>query len=258
MGVSLYNPRSAPLIWRRARSMDPIVIIQHEDANPPGSIARYLALAGLPFEVRHVGRGDALPSSPADFSALIVLGGDMNTHENDKFPFLQTERDLVLACLRAEAPLLGICLGAQQLATAAGGEVYHRMFSEIGWTQVDIVSPDPLMVGVTSPFVCLEWHDYSFRLPPGALRIAAREDGEQVFRMGRRAWGMQFHPEVDADVAELWTAADEQRLDADRPGWAGEIRAETNVYMPAYPRFCGRLIGNFLEACGLVLHVRPE
>ena len=114
------------------------------------------------------------------------------------------------------------------------------------------------MVGVPSPFICLEWHDYSFRLPPGALRIAAREDGEQVFRMGRRAWGMQFHPEVDAEVAEHWTVTDEKRLDGDRPGWAAEIRAETNVYMPAYPRFCGRLIGNFLEASGLVLHVRPQ
>ena len=237
--------------------MDPIVIIQHEDANPPGSIARYLSLAGLTHETRHVGRGDPLPSSPAGFAALIVLGGDMNTHETDKFPFLRLERDLMLACLRAEAPLLGICLGAQQLAAAAGGEVYHRAFSEIGWTQVDIVTPDPLMVGVPSPFTCLEWHDYSFRLPPGALRIAAREDGEQVFRMGRRAWGMQFHPEVDAEVAERWTVQDETRLESESPGQAAEIRADTNIYMPAYPRFCGRLIGNFLEACGLVLHVRP-
>ena len=99
--------------------MDPVFIIQHEDANPPGSIARYLTLAGLPFEVRHVGRGDPLPSSPSEFSALIVLGGDMNTHQNDQFPFLQIERDLMLTCLRTEAPLLGICLGAQQLAVAA-------------------------------------------------------------------------------------------------------------------------------------------
>src|SRR5271157_5334981 len=104
--------------------MDPIVIIQHEDFNPPGSIAGYLGMAGLPHETRHVGRGDPLPSSPAGCSALIVLGGDMNTHETDKFPFLQHERDLMLACLRAEVPLLGICLGAQQLAAAAGGAVY--------------------------------------------------------------------------------------------------------------------------------------
>ena len=232
--------------------MEPIIIIQHEPNDPPASLGRYLAQTGLPFRLCDLGRGDPLPASPSDFSALIVLGGDMNTHENQKYPFLEPERELMAECVRAEAPLLGICLGAQQLAVAMGGEVYRRSSFEVGWIAVDIVTPDPLFAGVPSPFTCVEWHDYSFHLPPGALRVAARPDGEQVFRVGPRAWGMQFHPESDAPVVERWLSEDEERIEGRRKGWAAEIRADTKAYMPAYPRFCGRLVGNFLRTCGLL------
>ena len=236
--------------------MDPIVIIQHDDDDPPATIGRYLGMAGLAFEVRRVFLGDPLPAGPSEFSALIVLGGSMHTHQIEEHPFLEDELALLQACLRAEAPVLGICLGAQLLAAAAGGEVYMRLEPEIGWLPVDIVTPDPLMVGITSPFVCLEWHDYSFRLPPGSLRVAARDGGEQVFRSGCRAWGVQFHPEVDAAEVERWTWSDAPRLDGMRKGWAADVRADTQIYLPAYPRFCGRLVGNFLEASGLIVHMR--
>ena len=237
--------------------MDPILIIQHDDDDPPATVGRYLGLAGLPFVVRKVYRGEAVPAGLVGFSALIVLGGAMHIHQTEQNPFLAEELVLVRACLRAEAPVLGICLGAQLLAAAAGGEVYKRVEPEIGWLPVDIVTPDPLMAGVSSPFVCLEWHDYSFRVPPGALCIAARQDGEQAFRLGRRAWGVQFHPEVDAEVVERWTRGDERRLNGMRPGWAAEVRADTQIHLPAAARFCGRLVGNFLEASGLVIHVPP-
>jgi GMP synthase (glutamine-hydrolysing) len=237
--------------------MDPIVIIQHDDDDPPATIGRYLGLAGLPFVVRRVYRGEPVPAGLAGFSALIVLGGSMHTHQTEQHPFLAEELALVRECLRGEAPVLGICLGAQLLAAAAGGEVYLRVEPEIGWLPVDIVTPDPLMAGVSSPFVCLEWHDYSFRLPPGALRLAARRDGEQVFRIGRRAWGVQFHPEVDAEEVERWARGDERRLNGMRPGWAAEVRADTQIYLPTAARFCGRLVRNFLGASGLILHVPP-
>jgi GMP synthase-like glutamine amidotransferase len=237
--------------------MRPIVIIQHEDGDPPATVGRYLTDAGFHFEVCDLMHQGKVPASPDEFSALIVLGGDMNVHDDDEYQFLAIERELMRTCLRAEAPLLAICLGAQQLAAAAGGSVYHRAMPEIGWAAVEIDTPDPLMVGVESPFWCLEWHDYSFTLPPGALRIASRPDGEQVFRLGARAWGVQFHPETDDLLLRRWLADGEPRLEELRPGWTAEIRADAQVHMPAYPRFCGRLVGNFLEAAGLVIHARP-
>jgi GMP synthase (glutamine-hydrolysing) len=232
--------------------MDPLVIIQHEPDGGPGLLARSLELAGVPFRLCRADKGEPLPASPVGFSATVLLGGSMNTHDAKEFPFLDAERELIAACLRADAPLLAICLGAQLLAEVAGGQVYRRSFPEIGWVEVDVVTPDPLVAGVPPSFMCLEWHEYSFRLPPGALRVAARPDGEQVFRIGRQAWGLQFHPEVDEAILERWIVAEEDKLETERPGLVAAIRADTNIYLPTYPELCRRLVGNFLEACELV------
>ena len=230
--------------------MEPIIIIQHAEDDPPATIAAFLTVEGLPFEVRRVDRGASLPSL-REFSALIVLGGAMHTHQTAEYPFLEAELDLLRGCLGAEAAVLGICLGAQLLAAAAGAEVYLRARPEIGWLPVEVVARDPLFCGISSPFVCLQWHDYSFRLPPGALRIAAGGDGEQAFRLGR-TWAVQFHPEVGAAEVERWTRMDEARLRAARTDWPAQIRADSRTYLPAYPSFCRRLVGNFLSAAGLL------
>ncbi len=232
--------------------MSSILIIQHDEADPPATIGDALDEAGCAYTLVDAGRGEEVPTTVSPYVGVISMGGEMHVHQEDAFPFLSVERELLQECLATGIAVLGICLGAQLLAQTAGGRVYYRSYPEIGWVEVQTVTHDPLLIGVGSPFTCLQWHDYSFTLPPGAVRIAARDDGEQVFRVGARAWGLQFHPEVDADLAERWLVADAPRLEASRPGWVDEIRAATQVHMPRYPAFCRLLVRNFLSAAGLL------
>jgi GMP synthase-like glutamine amidotransferase len=231
--------------------MKPIAIIQQDPSDPPATLGRYLDSIGCPWALIDAGRGQPIPETLADHSALIAMGGDMNVHQDDEYPFLRDERRLVEHCLGEQLPVLGICLGAQLLAAATGARVYQRQYPEIGWVEVETYAHDPLLIGIDSPFMTLQWHDYSFTLPPGSVRVAARYDGEQVFRVGPRAWGVQFHPEVDAELVDMWVRHERARLEALRPGWADEIRQTTQVHIRDYEAFCGTLIGNFLEACEL-------
>jgi len=232
--------------------MKPIAVIQHDSLDPPGTIGRHLSSVGCPWRLIDVPRGHAVPASPSGYSALILMGGDMQIHQQQKYPFLADERILLDRCLSEQSPVLAVCLGAQLLADVAGGRVYQRSYPEIGWLEVETSAHDPLLIGVDSPFMTLQWHDYSFTLPPGAQRVAARPDGEQVFRVGLQAWGMQFHPEVDSRHVERWIRSDEGRLEVLREGWVEEIRAGVNAHIAHYQTFCRVLVDNFLVASGLL------
>lgn len=232
--------------------MRPVGIIQHDRLDPPTTIGRRLNAVGCPWKLIDVGSGAAVPKTTEAFSALIVMGGDMHVHEESSYPFLRQERELLTRTLAEQTPVLGVCLGAQLLAAAAGARVYQRSYPEIGWIEVEISAHDPLLVGIDSPFITVQWHDYSFELPPGAVRVAARDDGEQVFRLGPCAWGVQFHPEVDAGLVDKWVRSDEARLRDLRRDWPEAIRADTQVYVREYAGFCGALVDNFLIASGIM------
>jgi len=232
--------------------MKPIAVIQHDRLDPPGTIGRHLTSIGCPWRLVDVSRGHGVPPSLAGYSALILMGGDMQAHQEQEYPFLAYERRLLDQCLSDQSPVLAICLGAQLLADVAGGRVYQRSYPEIGWIEVETSAHDPLLIGVDSPFVTLQWHDYSFSLPPGAVSVAANADGEQVFRVGLQAWGLQFHPEVDFDQVERWIRNERERLQMLHQGWPSELRVATQVHVGEYADFCRLLVDNFLVATGLV------
>jgi GMP synthase (glutamine-hydrolysing) len=230
----------------------PIAILQHEPDDPPALVARTLEDLEVPFEVRRLDEGAALPAYPDEVSALIVMGGSMHVHQGDKYPFLEAEKVYLRTLLKHSAPIWGICLGAQLLALAAGGEVYERRAAEIGWVAIEKTLDDPLFHGIGSPFVAFEWHLYSCKLPPFGQRIAERGDGLQAFRAGGRAWGTQFHPEVDAAMIEHWIVDEAKDLERHFPGLATTMRAETPSRLAANEAFCRRLTTNFLLTSGLL------
>jgi GMP synthase-like glutamine amidotransferase len=227
------------------------VILQNADDDPPDTLADFLVEADHAFEVRRVWVGDPLPARPSEFCGLITLGGSLHVNQADEYPFLAAEQALMREALRLHVPQFGICLGGQLLAAAAGGEVYERPADEIGWFPIEIVARDALSEGVGSPFMALQWHSYSFSLPPGAQALAGRPDGLQAFRCGPAAWGVQFHPEVSVATADLWISEDEEPLEQQQPGWAAELRSQNETFMPDYPALCRRLLANFLGATGI-------
>ncbi len=206
--------------------------------------------------------GDRVPAA-ADADAFLVMGGPMGVGDigDPRLPFLGPECTLLADCLARGVPVVGVCLGAQLLAHAAGGRVGPLTAGEpplrvreVGWGAVHHTPDrmdDPLLAGLGPAEVVLHWHgDAVLDLPPGAIRLASSVHcANQLFRIGRSHIGVQFHPEVEAADVEQWLAADSawvvQAMGADAPA---RIRAETAQWMPRLRGSGDRLCRNLADA----------
>jgi GMP synthase (glutamine-hydrolysing) len=177
-----------------------MIVVQHEPQEGPGSL-----LPLLPPDAQVV-RAWQDPI-PTEARALLSLGGGMSA--NDDLPFLRDELRLMRDCISRGAPVLGICLGSQLLSRALGGTVARAARPEIGFYRVRLsadASSDPLFSGAPSSFVAFHWHSDAFTLPPGATPLASSTlTPLQAFRHGR-AWGVQFHPEMNAELLRSFIA----------------------------------------------------
>jgi GMP synthase-like glutamine amidotransferase len=190
-----------------------VAVVQHVAHEGPGVIADALAGAGLEPVVVRLDEGAPLPEV-GDLAGLVVLGGPMGVHDDGAYPWLAAERVLLADAVSAGIGVLGICLGAQQLAAALGAGVTAGRAPEVGLGSVVLTAAgrrDPLFGpeygGLALPDVpCVHWHADTFELPDGAVHLAAtRAYPHQAFRVGARAYGLQFHLEVDAGLAAAWS-----------------------------------------------------
>ena len=186
----------------------PWLLVQHVSFEGPGAIAQALAVAGAEPTVVRIDRGDALPSSAAlrEAAGLVVMGGPMSVH--DDLAWLADERALLREAVEADLPVLGVCLGAQQLAAALGAPVTRGPLPEYGVGEVHLTTEaigDPVFGPAPTPLPCVHWHGDTFALPEGAVRLAGNDAYEnQAFRVGARAYGLQFHVEVTASLVAHW------------------------------------------------------
>jgi GMP synthase (glutamine-hydrolysing) len=187
---------------------DPWLLVQHVAYEGPGAIARAISDAGADLTVLRLDRGDILPPPAAvrDVAGLVVMGGPMSVH--DSLAWLAEERALLCAAVEAGLPVLGVCLGAQQLAAALGAPVVEGPLPEYGAGEVHLTSDaisDPVFGPAPTPLPCVHWHGDTFGLPEGAVRLAGNAAYEnQAFRVGDRAYGLQFHVEVTASLVAHW------------------------------------------------------
>ena len=187
---------------------DPWVVIQHVAHEGPGALAAVVADTDAALRIVRVDEDEPIPApdAVADMAGLVVLGGPMGVH--DDLPWLADERVLLARAVGAGLPVLGVCLGAQQMALALGAEVFTGPSPECGVGEVHLSTDaleDPVFGPAPSPLPCVHWHADTFTLPPGAVRLAGSEAYEnQAFRMGERAYGLQFHVEVTAALAAHW------------------------------------------------------
>jgi GMP synthase (glutamine-hydrolysing) len=228
-----------------------VTILQHEALAPPALIGRFLSEAGLRLDVRRLDRGDEVPSTISGSDALVVLGGDMNVGEEAEYPFLLAEQELLREALSAGVPTLGICLGAQQLATAAGGGVTRRETLGLGWHEIAVHRDDPLVDSLDRQTLVFQWRQYACRLPANAKLIASGEGDPQIFRVGDAAWGVQFHPEVTLEVLTSWIDDDPRSVERASRGGREGLLTECRRRLPASTALCGALVADFLAACDL-------
>jgi GMP synthase (glutamine-hydrolysing) len=184
------------------------VLLQHVPYEGPGSIAPAVSDSGRELAVVRIDRDERVPTpaAVAAMAGLVVMGGPMGVH--DAHGWLADERMLLRAAAEAGIPVLGVCLGAQQLAAALGAEVIAGPGPEIGIGEVHLTNAalqDPVFAPAPTPLPCVHWHGDTFSLPEGAVRLAGNEAYvNQAFRVGPRAYGLQFHVEVTGALVAHW------------------------------------------------------
>lgn len=194
-----------------------VLVVEHQASCPPHLVGRWLEEAGCTLEVCRPYAGDALPA-PTAYDAVLVLGGDMGAHDDDRAPWLPALKERLREAVAAATPVLGVCLGHQVLAVALGGEVTRNPRGQtvglqpVGWS--DAAAEDAWVGARTGDEVAIHWNnDVVVTMPPGGAVLARTPGGEvQVARFADRAWGVQAHPEVDAEVVVGWAADDRDDL----------------------------------------------
>jgi GMP synthase (glutamine-hydrolysing) len=196
-----------------------ILVLRLDASDPPARLGQWLSDAGVELDERALDAGDELPPDLSAHDGLVVLGGAMGAWDDATVPYLAAVRQLLRDAVSAEVPTLGVCLGHQLLAVANGGQV-RRMPDgpEVGALLVakrSIAASDPLFGAMPITPDVLQWHyDEVSLLPPGAVQLASSPECEQqAFRLGRLAWGIQFHIETTPQMVTEWAAERDEALD---------------------------------------------
>jgi GMP synthase (glutamine-hydrolysing) len=229
--------------------MNPRVLVIENDPklHGTGRLGEALERSGLPWERRQAWSEDVGALDARDLGGIVVMGGEMNALDDEHYPYLAREVVLLNDALARDVPVLGICLGGQLLARALGARVTPATALEGGWVPISPVpdlNGDPVLGHLTGPTGVFSWHIDIFDLPRGATQLATGAFTEQqAFRYGR-AWGLQFHPEVDAELFETWLAA-HPSLEMDEAE-ADRLRVEVRAGSAASASFIARLFDGFL------------
>ena len=184
--------------------------------------------------------------TPPDADAVLVFGGAIHPDQDDRHVWLKDELRWLEGLIEAGVPTLGICLGSQLLARAAGSWVGPLTTPEIGWHEVELTAEgaaDPVLSALPPRFDALEWHHYGHGLPDGAVALARNDAAVQGFRLGEACWGVQFHPEVTESQLDRWFT-DKSDLPPDPEG----LRVETRLKIGTWNELGRRLCGAFLAA----------
>lgn len=183
-----------------------IHILQHESFESPGIILDWIKEKKFDFSYTKFYENNGLPAI-SEFDWLIIMGGPMGVYEVEKFPWLKEEKDFIRKSIDSGKIVLGICLGAQLIASSLGAKVYPNKFKEIGWFNVNIFN-NPNNKFFTSPLTgskkVFQWHGDTFDLPAGAIHIAESEACKhQAFIYKGKVLALQFHCEITYDSLKV-------------------------------------------------------
>lgn len=177
--------------------------LQHVAFEGLGSILPWLKTNGYQITKTEFYNNQTLPDV-CDIDLLIIMGGPMSVNEERKYPYLIAEKRFIKQVIDAKKSVLGICLGAQLIASSMGAEVMPNMVTEIGWFPIQ-ASPTKYknIFRFPSQTIAFHWHGETFNLPEGATQIATNKVcANQAFQIGSSVIGLQFHLEITKELAQ--------------------------------------------------------
>jgi GMP synthase-like glutamine amidotransferase len=197
--------------------MKPILVFQHIGCETPGIFADLLREQKRPIETVRFFASDRVPEDLSWYSGLLVMGGPMSVNDEAEYPWLKAEDQLLKKAMALDFPTLGICLGSQLIAKAAGGTVRRGPRKEIGWYPVRLTSAarhHPLFSELPETIEVFQWHGEYFNTPPGAVSLASSELYRcQAFSIGQNVYGLLFHLEVTGAMVKEWVGTFKEELD---------------------------------------------
>jgi len=185
----------------------------HGPSVPGGVFEEVVETARHELERWSLPQGGA-PKPAAAYDAVMVFGGSMHPDQDDHFDWLAHEEAFLRSVLAEGVPAIGVCLGAQMLARAAGAGVFPVSEPEIGWLEVELTPEgraDPVLGALPERTTAFQWHSYTFGIPESGIELARSPVCTQAFRRGS-AWGIQFHAEVTLDMVRAWIAEEPHEL----------------------------------------------
>jgi GMP synthase-like glutamine amidotransferase len=219
-----------------------VLVLQHIACEPPGVFEDVLRERGVDLHRVELDEGEPLPDW-REFDAIVAMGGPMSVNDEATLPWLIEEKRTIGDAVRAAKPYWGVCLGVQLLASSLGARVYAGPEPEVGLLPVELTAEgrvDPVFGDLEVGLATLQWHGDTFDLPEGAIRLASSPAyANQAFRF-ERAYGVQFHLEVSAEMADEWAEVPEYVASLERtlgaegaPAFLTEIAANAETMRSA-------------------------
>jgi GMP synthase-like glutamine amidotransferase len=223
-----------------------LIVLHHLERKFLGEAADPIRAAGLEIEERDLMRGEPLPGL-GEADAILSLGGDQSVRDLAQYDYLQAEVEYLRDEAERGTPVLGVCLGGQLLARALGGTVERLPRRIVAWCDVEKLPDaegDPVIGPLPDPVRALHWNEDGFTIPPGAVELLTRAaDGGEAFRWRDNAWGIQFHPEADADALDGWYNDVDWLAEAGVE--QGTARAADRLHLPGQRATAEGIFGGF-------------
>ena len=260
-----------------------LLVIQHVPHERLGTFEAVFKAARYMLRTLNVYKSNVVWPSMDEIDGLVVMGGPQSVYEQTKYPYLTKEIALLKGAVRAEKPVLGVCLGAQLLAAALGAKVTKNPQKEIGWYPLmresarpgdrerraggadlstrprglardsaprnssALLHGDPLLEPFGQTETVFQWHSDTFSLPKGAVQLASSPlCRQQAFRFGTSAYGLQFHAEVTEAMIRSWIQANTAELAALRGVIdPATIRQQSPDHLPRLTELAQHVAGAF-------------
>lgn len=231
------------------------VAIRHVMYEDLGSFESILAERGFNVEYFDAGYDNLISILKDQPELLFILGGPIGVYEQSDYPFIEDEIEILKFRIKMDLPTMGICLGCQMIAAAAGSDVYPGPEKVIGWKPIQLTKDGQQSVlepfGQENLFV-LQWHGDTFDLPVGAVHLARSEFYEnQAYKIGENILGIQYHPEVTGKGLEKWFIGHIGAMKSSKNTSLKIMRKTTQTYSHAAEKAAVKFFRSWLDSTGI-------